>query len=64
MAAYIKTIIDKNGDIIYPQTKTNAIFDDNGNQLTNVIDNKANKSDVFTKEEVNNLMTVDTTTTI
>ena len=64
MAAYIKNIIDKNGDTIYPYTKTNAVFDNNGNQLTNIIDNKANISDVYNKEEVNNLLTVDTSTVV
>lgn len=35
--AYIKNLIDYNGDIIYPQTKASAVYDDNGNLLSNVI---------------------------
>ena len=35
--AYIKNLIDYNGDIIYPQTKASAIYDDNGNLLSNVM---------------------------
>lgn len=32
--AYIKNLIDYNGDTIYPQTKTNAIFNENGSLLS------------------------------
>lgn len=35
--AYIKNLIDYNGNIIYPQTKASAIYDDNGNLLSNVM---------------------------
>ena len=35
--AYIKNLIDYNGDIIYPQTKVSAVYDDNGNLLSNVM---------------------------
>lgn len=35
--AYIKNLIDYNGDIIYPQTKASAVYDDNGDLLSNVI---------------------------
>ena len=35
--AYIKNLIDYNGDIIYPQTKASAVYDDNGNLLSNVM---------------------------
>lgn len=35
--AYIKNLIDYNGDIIYPQTKASAVYDDDGNLLSNVI---------------------------
>ena len=38
--AYIKNLIDYNGDIIYPQTKASAIYDDNGNLLSNVMAHK------------------------
>lgn len=59
MAAYIKNIIDKNGDIVYPRTKVKAIFDENGNRLDNILNNKANVSDVYTKAEVDALASVD-----
>lgn len=36
--AYIKHLIDYNGDIVYPQTKVEAIFDTNGNSLGEIID--------------------------
>ena len=35
--AYIKNLIDYNGDIVYPQTRTDAIFDQDGNLLSDVI---------------------------
>ena len=35
--AYIKNLIDCNGDIIYPQTKLTAIYDNNGNSLSDVM---------------------------
>ena len=35
--AYIKNLIDYNGNIIYPQTKASAVYDDNGDLLSNVI---------------------------
>ena len=35
--AYIKNLIDYNGDIIYPQTKASAVYDDNGDLLSNVM---------------------------
>ena len=38
--AYIKNLIDYNGDIIYPQTKASAIYDDDGNLLSNVMAHK------------------------
>lgn len=37
MSAYIKNLIDYNGDIVYPQTRTDAIFDADGNLLSDVI---------------------------
>lgn len=37
MSAYIKNLIDYNGDIVYPQTRTDAIFDQYGNLLSDVI---------------------------
>ena len=38
--AYIKNLIDYNGDIIYPQTKASAVYDDNGDLLSNVMARK------------------------
>lgn len=38
--AYIKNLIDYNGNIIYPQTKASAVYDDNGNLLSDVIPHK------------------------
>ena len=35
--AYIKNLIDCNGDIIYPQTKLTAIYDNNGDLLSDVM---------------------------
>lgn len=43
--AYIKNLIDYNGNIIYPQTKASAVYDDNGNLLSNTINNKVDKED-------------------
>lgn len=37
MSAYIKNLIDYNGDIVYPQTRTDAIFDQDGNLLSDVL---------------------------
>ena len=37
MSAYIKNLIDYNGDIVYPQTRTDAIFDQDGNLLSDII---------------------------
>lgn len=38
--AYIKNLIDYNGDIVYPQTKASAIYDDDGNLLSAVMAHK------------------------
>lgn len=38
--AYIKNLIDYNGNIIYPQTKASAVYDDNGDLLSNVMARK------------------------
>ena len=38
--AYIKNLIDYNGDIIYPQTQASAVYDDDGNLLSNVMARK------------------------
>ena len=38
--AYIKNLIDYNGNIIYPQTKASAVYDDDGNLLSNVMAHK------------------------
>lgn len=35
MAAYIKSLVNGNDDTIYPQTKTDAVIDNNNNTLTN-----------------------------
>ena len=35
--AYIKNLIDYNGNIIYPQTKASAVYDNNGDLLSNVM---------------------------
>lgn len=56
MAAYIKDILDKNNDIIYPTTKVKAIFDDAGKTLDSLIAEKANANDVYTKKEIDNMM--------
>ena len=37
MSAYIKNLIDYNGDIVYPQTRTDAIFNKDGNLLSDVL---------------------------
>ena len=34
--AYIKTLLDDNDDIVYPQTKTNAIFASDGQLFSNI----------------------------
>lgn len=34
--AYIKNIIDKNGDFVYPQTRTDAIFTKGGRLLSTI----------------------------
>lgn len=59
MSAYIKNLTDKNGDIVYPHTKASAIFYDNNTLLSTVIDNKVNSTDVYTKTEALNILTVD-----
>lgn len=41
MAAYIKTLENDNKDLIYPQTKINGVFDEEGEGLQNILDNKA-----------------------
>ena len=38
--AYIKNLLAYNGDIIYPQTKASAVYDDNGDLLSNVMAHK------------------------
>lgn len=41
MAAYIKPLENENGDLIYPQTKINGVFDESGDGLQNILENKA-----------------------
>lgn len=44
---------DKNGDIHYPRTKTNSIYDDNENRLDNLIENMVTyDEDVISNETV------------
>lgn len=50
MSAYIKTLLDNNGDIIYPQTKVEAIFDAEGNALSGILSN------LISEEYINNLI--------
>ena len=40
MSTYVKTIKDGNSDIIYPQTKTQAIFNNDSKNLQTILDNK------------------------
>lgn len=37
MSAHIGNLKDENGDTFYPVTKTNAVFDENGNSLENMV---------------------------
>lgn len=38
MATYIKSLVDSDGNTIYPQSKTNAIYDENNKNLQNILD--------------------------
>lgn len=56
MSAIIDTLIDENDNTIYPQTKTNAVLDTNGNNvdelftsLNTLINNKVDKTNENTK---------------
>ena len=49
MEAYIKTLLDYDGNIVYPSTKTEAIYNDEGVALEEVLNQFANI------ETVNNL---------
>ena len=59
MSAYIKNLTDQNGDIVYPHSHTNAVFYDNNTLISTVLDKKVNSADVYTREEVLNILTVD-----
>ena len=50
MSAYIKNLIDYNGNIVYPQTKVEAIFDADGKPLTEILSN------LISEEYINNLI--------
>jgi hypothetical protein len=39
MSASIKTLIDKSDNEIYPKTKMSAVYDENNNNLSNIINN-------------------------
>ena len=41
MSTYVKTIKDGNGDIIYPQTKISAIYDENNINLQTILNGKS-----------------------
>lgn len=50
MSAYIKNLIDYNGDIVYPQTKVEAIFNADGKPLADILSN------LISEEYINNLI--------
>lgn len=54
--ASIKALRDSNNETIYPQTLTNAIFDLNNQSLDNLLALKMDASKVYTKEEMNNII--------
>lgn len=54
--ASIRTLKDSNNNIIYPQTLTNAIFNLDNQTLDNLLASKANVNGVYTKDEVNNII--------
>lgn len=49
MTAIIDTLKDESGNTIYPQTRTNAVLDGNGNNVDEVLENKVDKTDELTK---------------
>lgn len=54
--AEIKTLKDNNNSIVYPQTLTSAIINENNQSLDNLLAQKANRIDSYTKAEINNLV--------
>lgn len=54
--ASIRTLKDSNNNIIYPQTLTNAIFNLDNQTLDNLLASKANVNGVYTKDEVNSII--------
>lgn len=61
MSAYIKKLTDNtdNKDTVYPESKTTAIYTAEGNLLSDELDGKVNISDIYSNEEIRNILTVD-----
>ena len=51
MAAYVKTLKSGN-DIIYPQTKTSGVFDENNVNLQTVLDNMSGSIQSFVGKRI------------
>ena len=60
MSAYINKFNDVNGDIVYPESKVKAVYN-NGELLSETLNKKINKDDVYTKEEIRKKLTVSET---
>lgn len=54
--ASIRTLKDSKNEAIYPQTLTSAIFNLNNQTLDNLLALKANAKEVYTKDEVDNIV--------
>lgn len=54
--ASIRTLKDSNNEAIYPQTLTNAIFNLDNQTLDNLLALKASVNEVYSKDEVNNII--------
>lgn len=58
MSAYIKNLTNS-GNKVYPKTKMSAVYYKDGTSLSTVLDTKINKTDVYTKQETLDILTVD-----
>ena len=58
MSAYIKNLTNA-GEKVYPKTKMDAIYYKDGTLISTVLDTKVNKTDVYTKQETLDILTVD-----
>lgn len=54
--AEIRALKDYSDNIFYPQTLTSAVYDENSRSLNSILNLKADRTDIYSKQEINDII--------